>query len=86
MHKDQSIFDKYTPTVVTENLTHPFPINGVVFAWAMTPSGKNHEIPLFDIADALNDPELSIWLHLNLTNSQVQRWLKNTPPHTGSRS
>ena len=79
MHKDQSIFDKYTPTVVTENLTHPFPINGVVFAWAMTPSGKNHEIPLFDIADALNDPELSIWLHLNLTNSQVQRWLKNTP-------
>lgn len=63
---------------MTENLIYPFPINGVVFAWAMTPSGKNHEIPLFEIADALNNPELSIWLHLNLSNSQVQRWLKNT--------
>lgn len=45
----------------------------------MKPDGKNHEIPLFDIADALNNPDLSIWLHLNLSNSQVQRWLKNTP-------
>ncbi|QWE17652.1 magnesium transporter CorA [Polynucleobacter sp. AP-Nino-20-G2] len=57
----------------------PFPINGVVFAWEMTLSGKNREIPLFEIADALIDPEASIWLHLNLSNSQVQRWLKNTP-------
>jgi zinc transporter len=57
----------------------PFPINGVVFAWAMTSLGKNYEIHLFDIADALNNPDLSIWLHLNLSNSQVQRWLKNTP-------
>jgi zinc transporter len=57
----------------------PFPINGVVFAWAMTSSGKNYEIALFDIADALSNPDLSIWLHLNLSNSQVQRWLKNTP-------
>lgn len=63
---------------MTQNLSHPFPINGVVFAWAMTPSGKSHEIPLFDIADALNDPDISIWLHLNLSNSQVERWLKNT--------
>jgi zinc transporter len=44
----------------------------------MTSSGKSHEIPLFEIADSLNDPDLSIWLHLNLSNSQVQRWLKNT--------
>lgn len=64
---------------MTHTPTQPFPINGVVFAWAMTTSGKNYEVPLFDIADALNNPELSIWLHLNLSNSQVQRWLKNTP-------
>jgi zinc transporter len=61
------------------NAALPFPINGVVFAWAMSPSGKNFEIPLFDIADALSNPDLSIWLHLNLSNSQVQRWLQNTP-------
>jgi zinc transporter len=53
-------------------------VNGVVFAWAMTSSGENHEIPLADIASSLENPELSIWLHLNLSNSQVQRWLKNT--------
>lgn len=63
---------------MTQNLSYPFPINGVVFAWAMTASGKNHEIPLFEIADLLSDPDISIWLHLNLSNSQVQRWLKNT--------
>jgi zinc transporter len=63
---------------VTQNLSHLFPINGVVFAWAMTSSGTSHEIPLFEIADSLNDPDISIWLHLNLSNSQVQRWLKNT--------
>ena len=64
---------------MTQTQTHPFPINGVVFAWAMRSSGESHEIPLFDIADALNDRGLSIWLHLNLANSQVQRWLQNSP-------
>ena len=63
---------------MTQNPSLPFPINGVVFAWAMTSSGKSYEIPLFEIADSLNDPDISIWLHLNLSNSQVQRWLKNT--------
>ena len=63
---------------MTLNATLPFPINGVVFAWAMTADGKNYEIPLFDIADALSNSDLSAWLHLNLSNSQVQRWLKNT--------
>lgn len=75
----QSAYSDKSLQLMTQTPTHPFPINGVVFAWAMTSSGKNHEIPLFDIADALNDPELSVWLHLNLANSQVQRWLKNTP-------
>jgi zinc transporter len=55
-----------------------FPIAGVVFAWAMPKIGKGYEIPLFEIAQSIEDPELSIWLHLNLSNSQVQRWLEKT--------
>ena len=58
--------------------TQPFPVNGVVFAWAITSSGENYELPLVDIAQSLEDPNLSIWLHLNLTNFQVQRWLEKT--------
>ena len=63
----------------TETTSKPFPVAGVVFAWAMPSSGNGYEIPLFEIADALENPELSIWLHLNLSNSQIQRWLENTP-------
>ena len=55
-----------------------FPIAGVVFAWAMPKIGKGYEIPLFEIAQSIEDPDLSIWLHLNLSNSQVQRWLEKT--------
>jgi zinc transporter len=55
-----------------------FPIAGVVFAWAMPKIGKGYEIPLFEIAQSIEDPELSIWLHLNLASSQVQRWLEKT--------
>ena len=58
--------------------SNAFPIAGVVFAWAMPAKGNGYEIPLFEIADALEDSGLSIWLHLNLTNSQVQRWLEKT--------
>lgn len=63
---------------MTQEPLLPFPINGVVFAWAMSASGKSHELPLVDIAQSLEDPNLSIWLHLNLANSQVQRWLEKT--------
>ena len=63
----------------TETTSKPFPVAGVVFAWAMPSSGNGYEIPLFEIAGALENPELSIWLHLNLSNSQIQRWLENTP-------
>ena len=63
---------------MTELKNPHFPINGVVFAWAMSSDGKGREIPLLEIAQSLDDPNLSIWLHLNLSNSQVQRWLKNT--------
>jgi zinc transporter len=58
--------------------SNAIPIAGVVFAWAMPAKGNGYEIPLFEIADALEDSGLSIWLHLNLTNSQVQRWLEKT--------
>ena len=55
-----------------------FPVAGVVFAWAMPPNGNGYEIPLFEISDTLNDPNYSVWLHLNLSNTQVQRWLEKT--------
>lgn len=63
---------------MTQESLLPFPINGVVFAWSMSTSGVNREIPLVEIAQSLEDPNLSIWLHLNLANSQVQRWLEKT--------
>ena len=56
----------------------PFPVDGVVFAWGMTSSGENYEIPLNEITEKLEDPQQSMWLHLNLSNSQVQRWLGKT--------
>jgi zinc transporter len=56
----------------------PFPIDGVVFAWGMTSSGENYEIPLNEITEKLEDPQQSMWLHLTLSNSQVQRWLGKT--------
>ena len=62
----------------TDITSNPFPIAGVVFAWAMPKTGKGYEIPLFEIAQSIEDPDLSIWLHLNLSNSQVQRWLEKT--------
>jgi len=62
-----------------EIIAKPFPVAGVVFAWAMPVSGDGYEIPLFEIAEALENPDISIWLHLNLSNSQIQRWLENTP-------
>lgn len=65
--------------MTTEVISKPFPVAGVMFAWAMPSSGNSYEIPLFEIASALEDPNLSIWLHLNLSNSQIQLWLKDTP-------
>ena len=55
-----------------------FPIDGVVFAWCMSGSGESYEIPLDGITELLDDPQQSIWLHLNLSHSQVQRWLEKT--------
>ena len=69
----------YNLTMTIEIIAKPFPVAGVVFAWAMPASCDGYEIPLFAIADALENPDISIWLHLNLSNSQIQRWLENTP-------
>lgn len=63
----------YNLRMTTEVISKPFPVAGVVFAWAMPSSGNGYEIPLFEIASALEDPNLSIWLHLNLSNLQIQR-------------
>lgn len=68
----------YNLHMQTDTTPNIFPIAGVVFAWAMPKEGKGYEIPLFEIAQSIEDPDLSIWLHLNLSNSQVQRWLEKT--------
>lgn len=60
-------------------ISKPLPVAGVVFAWAMPPDGDGYEIPLFEIADSLENKDISVWLHLNLSNSQIQRWLQDTP-------
>jgi len=63
----------YNLTMTIEIIAKLFPVAGVVFAWAMPASGDGYEIYLFEIADALENPDISIWLHLNLSNSQIQR-------------
>lgn len=68
----------YNSGMQADTTPNTFPIAGVVFAWAMPKIGKGYEIPLFEIAQSIEDPELSIWLHLNLASSQVQRWLEKT--------
>ena len=68
----------YNLRMQTDTTPNNFPIAGVVFAWAMPKTGNGYEIPLFEIAQSIEDPNLSIWLHLNLSNSQVQRWLEKT--------
>ena len=68
----------YNSRMSVDPNTNLLPTAGVVFAWAMPSSGIGYEIPLFEIASLLENPDLAIWLHLNLSNSQVQRWLDKT--------
>ena len=68
----------YNSRMSVDPNTNLLPTAGVVFAWAMPSSGIGYEIPLFEIASSLENPDLAIWLHLNLSNSQVQRWLDKT--------
>lgn len=53
------------------------PADGVVFAWEMH-GNESHEIQPDQIDLALSDSSKSLWLHLNLSNARVQRWLKKT--------
>ena len=48
-----------------------------MFAWAMSSSGS-HEVHPNDLVNELENPDWSIWMHLNLSHSQVQRWLEKT--------
>jgi len=54
------------------------PADGVVFAWEMH-ADQSHEIQADQIDHALADSTKSLWLHLNLSNARVQRWLRQTP-------
>lgn len=53
------------------------PADGVVFAWEMQ-GNQSHEIQADQIDQALTDNSKSLWLHLNLSNARVQRWLNQT--------
>ena len=53
------------------------PADGVVFAWEMQ-GDQSHEIQADQIDNALSDNTKSLWLHLNLSNVRVQRWLRHT--------
>ena len=64
---------------MTDQLCVSIPTDGVVCAWAMSPSGKQIELNLDDISNVIADDQLSVWLHLNLSNSNVQRWIEKTP-------
>lgn len=54
------------------------PADGVVFAWEIH-GQESHEIQPDQIDAALANDSKSLWLHLNLSNARVQRWLQQTP-------
>ncbi len=54
------------------------PTDGVVFAWDIH-GEQSYEIEPKNVDDALADSSRSLWLHLNLSNARVQRWLRSTP-------
>lgn len=54
------------------------PDDGVVFAWEISAAGSC-EIQPIEVDSALTDHSKSLWLHLNLSNARVQRWIRQTP-------
>lgn len=54
------------------------PEDGVVFAWKIAGAGSG-EIAAHEVEHALSNPDQSLWLHLNLSNARVQRWIRQTP-------
>ena len=54
------------------------PEDGVVFAWEIS-NETPHEVSASEVDQVLADPDKSLWLHLNLSNARVQRWIRQTP-------
>jgi zinc transporter len=54
------------------------PQDGMLFAWAIPASGQGYEIRPENINQALADPDISLWLHLNFANVRVNRWLADS--------
>lgn len=54
------------------------PEDGVVFAWEISGDGSREVRPQ-EIDHLLANPDKSLWLHLNLSNARVQRWIRQTP-------
>lgn len=54
------------------------PEDGVVFAWQIS-NHESREINAKEVDHALTDTTVSLWLHLNLSNARIQRWIKQTP-------
>lgn len=57
---------------------HQFPSDGMLFAWAIPPDGSGYEITPENIDQALLNDEISIWLHLNLANVRVTKWISDS--------
>ena len=54
------------------------PEDGVVFAWEIS-KDASCEVKASNVDHVLADPDKSLWLHLNLSNARVQRWIRQTP-------
>lgn len=54
------------------------PEDGVVFAWEISGDGSREVRPQ-EIDHLLANPDKSLWLHLNLSNARVQRWIRQSP-------
>ena len=54
------------------------PEDGVIFAWEIS---RDHaqELKPDEVDAALAHVDKSVWLHLNLSNTRVQRWIRQTP-------
>lgn len=50
----------------------------MLFSWAISPEGSGYEISTENIDEVLCNPSISIWLHLNLANTRVTRWIAHS--------
>ena len=59
------------------------PEDGVIFAWELSQQDAR-EVKPDQVDGVLADPDKSVWLHLNLSNARVQRWIRQTPHLPGT--